>query len=276
MKKFTYLQVFVCLLVLLSRAGNLAAQQKDALRGIVQNEKKQPLPGASVTIQNKSNRFDVTVQTDEKGVFVLNTLQKGGTYSFTFSYQGYEQKILGGYQYNDGEQISLAVELVPSLKLLDEVVMVGYGTQKKITVTGAVTSLSSKDLQQSPASNLTNMLAGRVPGLTANQFAGGEPGADKSSILIRGLSTYSGSTAPVVIVDGIEREFSNLDPSEVETFTILKDASAQAVYGIRGANGVIIITTKRGRSANKPVVTFKSSAAVNSLTRVPEYLGSAD
>lgn len=276
MKKYTYLQVLVYLLALLPYTGRLFAQQKDALKGIVQNEKKEPLAGASVTIRNKKAGFNVTVQTDDKGIFVLSSLQKGGPYTFIITYQGYQQKTLDGYQYNEGEQISLSVQLIPELKLLDEVVMVGYGTQKKVTVTGAVTSVSSKELQQSPVSNLTNMLAGRLPGLTANQFAGGEPGADKSAIQIRGLSTYSGSTAPIVIVDGIERDFSNLDPNEVETFTILKDASAQAVYGIRGANGVIIVTTKRGKTGEKAAVTFKSGAALNTLTRVPEYLGSAD
>lgn len=276
MKKFTLLPVLVYLFALLPLTGNLYAQQKDALRGIVQNEKKEALAGANVSIENKKAGFKSTVQTDTKGIFVLSSLPQGGPYSFTISYQGYEQKTLTGYTYNEGEQISLMVQMVPAPKILDEVVTIGYGTQRKVTVTGAVTSLNSKDLQQSPASNITNMLAGRLPGLTANQFSGGEPGADKSSILIRGLGTYSGSTAPVVIVDGIERDFSNLDPNEVETFTILKDASAQAVFGIRGANGVIIVTTKRGKSTDKPTVTFKTSTAVNNLTNMPEYLGSAD
>jgi TonB-linked SusC/RagA family outer membrane protein len=278
MKRFTYLQAMACLLVLvlLSCAQSLVAQEKDALKGIVQNEKKEPLAGVTVAIQNKKADFNVTVQTDDKGIFVLHSLPKGGPISFTFTYLGYDQKILDGYQYHEGEQISLAVQLVPAPKLLDEVVMVGYGTQKKATVTGAVTSLSSKELQQSPASNLTNMLAGRLAGLTANQFSGGEPGADKSDILIRGLSTYSGNTAPIVLVDGIERDFSNLDPAEVESFTILKDASAQAVFGIRGANGVIIVTTKRGRTTDKVSVNFKSAAALHTLIRVPEYLGAAD
>jgi TonB-linked SusC/RagA family outer membrane protein len=277
MKNFTHARALVCLLTVLLLTGKLYAQQKkDALKGIVQNEKKESLVGVSVTIQNKAAGFNKTVQTDEKGIFVLGTLAVGGPYSFTFTYAGYEKKVLTGYQYNEGEEISLAVQLAPLPKQLDEVVVVGYGTQKKVTVTGAVTTLTSRELQQSPASNLTNALAGRLPGLTANQFAGGEPGNDKSQILIRGSGTYGGSTAPIVIVDGIERDFSNLDANEVESFTILKDASATAVYGIRGANGVIIVTTKRGRTSEKAVVSFKSSAARSSLIRVPEYLGSAD
>ncbi|WP_315824542.1 SusC/RagA family TonB-linked outer membrane protein [Paraflavitalea speifideaquila] len=234
------------------------------------------MAGVSVTIQNRAAGFSKTVQTDEKGIFALSTLTVGGPYSFAFSYAGYEKKLLTGYQYNEEEEISLAVQLAPLPKQLDEVVVVGYGTQKKVTVTGAVTTLTSRELQQSPASNLTNALAGRLPGLIASQFSGGEPGNDKSTLLIRGSGTFGGSTAPIVIVDGIERDFSNLDPNEVETFTILKDASATAVYGVRGANGVIIVTTKRGKTSDKAVVSFKSSVARSSLIKVPEYLGSAD
>ncbi len=132
-----------------------------------------------------------------------------------------------------------------------------------------------KDLTQSPTANINNALAGRLPGLIVNQYAGGEPGVDQSELFIRGKATY-GNQSAIVIVDGIERDMSYLAPDEIETFTILKDASATAAYGIRGANGVIVITTKRGKAAEKATVNLKASIGINQPIGFPEYLGSAD
>ena len=114
-----------------------------------------------------------------------------------------------------------------------------------------------------------------MPGLMVNQFGGGEPGVDRADLRIRGMGTY-GDKSPIVIVDGVERDMSYLAPEEIETFTILKDASATAPYGVRGANGVIIITTKRGKASEKPSVNFKASVGTNSPVKFPKYLGSAD
>ena len=130
-------------------------------------------------------------------------------------------------------------------------------------------------MTQSPTANINNALAGRLPGLVVNQYAGGEPGVDQSELFIRGKATY-GNQSAIVIVDGIERDMSYLAPDEIETFTILKDASATAAYGIRGANGVIVITTKRGKAAEKATVNLKASIGVNQPIGFPEYLGSAD
>src|SRR5690606_8573697 len=129
---------------------------------------------------------------------------------------------------------------------LDEVVVVAYGVQKKESVVGAISSVKGEDIAKSPTVNLTQALAGRLPGVTAVQGSG-KPGSNAASILIRGQPTF-GNASPIVIVDGIERQdFGNIDPNEVESINILKDASATAVYGIRGANGVIVVTTKRGQ-----------------------------
>lgn len=136
-------------------------------------------------------------------------------------------------------------------------------------------TITTDDLKQSPTANLTNALAGRLPGLMANQFSGGEPGVDRSNIYIRGLGTY-GNTAPIVIIDGLERSMDYLSPSEIETFSILKDASSTAPYGVRGANGVILITTKRGKVQDKASVNFKASVGANQPIKFPTYLGSAD
>lgn len=169
------------------------------------------------------------------------------------------------------------VTLVEDSKTLQEVVVIGYGSQKKTTLTGSVASVNVKELSQSPSANITNALAGRLPGLTVTQFGGGEPGKDVASFAVRGLSSYnSGAQSPIVIVDGVERSLSNLDPNEIETFSILKDASATAVYGIRGANGVVIVTTKRGVSQSKPTVEFKAQVGMAEPVSYPDYLGSAD
>lgn len=171
------------------------------------------------------------------------------------------------------------VTMVAEVTSLDDVVVVGFGSQKKVTVVGAITSIGTKELRQSPTTNLSNALAGRMAGLIANQFRGGEPGVDQSEIFIRGMSTYNtGNNAqrPIVMVDGIERDFQYLNPEEVETFSILKDASATAVYGVRGANGVILVTTRRGRVMDKAGVTFKAATGISSPIKFPDYLGSAD
>ena len=158
---------------------------------------------------------------------------------------------------------------------MQEVVVVGYTKQRKETMIGSVATITTKDLTQSPTANINNALAGRLPGLIVNQYAGGEPGVDQSELFIRGKSTY-GNQSAIVIVDGIERDMSYLAPDEIETFTILKDASATAAYGIRGANGVIVITTKRGKAAEKATVNLKASIGINQPIGFPEYLGSAD
>ena len=187
-----------------------------------------------------------------------------------FSYLGYQpQEIV------PGAKKELTVLLQEDTKALQEVVVVGYTKQRKETMIGSVATITTKDLTQSPTANINNALAGRLPGLIVNQYAGGEPGVDQSELFIRGKATY-GNQSAIVIVDGIERDMSYLAPDEIETFTILKDASATAAYCIRGANGVIVITTKRGKAAEKATVNLKASIGINQPIGFPEYLGSAD
>lgn len=157
---------------------------------------------------------------------------------------------------------------------LEEVVVVGYGTQKRLNVTGSVSSVSANQLKQSPVANISNALAGRLPGIISVQ-RGGEPGNDGANIWIRGFGTYGTANSPLVMVDGLERDYNNIDPNEIEDITILKDASSTAVYGVRGANGVILITTKRGTS-EKPQISVNLQTAFQQPTRLPEYLDSYD
>jgi len=235
-----------------------------SLTGVVNGENNLPLSG--VTINEKGT--DNTVTTNDKGAFIINVA--GASSILHFSYTGYlDQEV------SVANKLRIDVILVLDPKQMEDVVVVGYGRQKKITVVGAQSSVSSKELTQSPVANISNSLVGRAPGLFATQ-ASGEPGNDQSRLLIRGIGTFSGNQAPLVLVDGIQVEsFNNIDPNEIENITILKDASSTAVFGIRGANGVILITTKRGQTG-VPVISFTSNTAFNSFTNIRERMGSPE
>jgi TonB-linked SusC/RagA family outer membrane protein len=237
------------------------------VKGKVIDQNGKPVVGASVSVVGQKK----AVITDLLGNF---TITAGADATLSFSHVGFKTVTVPVKGLN-----VIDITLESEVGNLDDVVVVGFGTQKKISVVGAITSVGTKELRQSPTTNLSNALAGRMSGLMVNQFIGGEPGVDQSEVFIRGLATYNtGNSAqrPIVMVDGIERDFQYLNPEEVETFSILKDASATAVYGVRGANGVILVTTRRGRQMDKAAVTFKASNGVSSPVKFPKYLGSAD
>jgi len=237
------------------------------IKGRVKDQNGKNLNGVTVSIVGTRGG----VVTDEGGNFSISAPDNG---VLSFTYVGFTTETMPIKK--DGSVLEITLNAV--VASLDDVVVVGYGTQKKVSVVGAITSIGTAELRQSPTTNLSNALAGRMAGLMVNQFAGGEPGVDQSEVFIRGISTYSSGAAqrPIVIVDGIERDFQYLNPEEVETFTILKDASATAVYGVRGANGVILVTTRRGKIMDKATVTFKAADGVSSPVKFPQYLGSAD
>ena len=168
--------------------------------------------------------------------------------------------------------ISFRVALAPDERMLDEVVIVGYGQQKKASVVGAIAQVSTKELTQSPVSNVSNALAGRLPGMITVQRSG-EPGSDMANMYIRGISTFGSNQSPLILVDGVDRDIRMMDVSEIESISILKDASATAVYGVRGANGVVLVTTKRGK-VGKATVTFSADAGIQSPTSMPEMVDS--
>lgn len=244
-------------------AVTVVAQEGFKVKGSV-SDVTGPLAGVNIMVKGTMTG----VISDMDGNFEITAPYSGA--SLIFSYIGYQPQEV---QINGRN--TLKITLVEDTKALEEVVVIGYTTQKKATITGSISTITTKDLKQSPTANLNNALAGRMPGLMANQFGGGEPGVDGAEIRIRGMGTY-GDKSPIVIVDGVERDMSYLAPEEIETFTILKDASATAPYGVRGANGVIIVTTKRGKASEKPSVNFKASVGTNAPVKFPTYLGSAD
>jgi TonB-dependent SusC/RagA subfamily outer membrane receptor len=163
--------------------------------------------------------------------------------------------------------ITLADETVG----VEEVVVVGYGVQKKETVVGAISQVDGVALMRSGTSNVTSAIAGKLSGVLTMQSQG-QPGSNDSEIIIRGLSSWNGS-APLVLVDGVERDFTELDPNEIQTISVLKDASATAVFGAKGANGVIIVTTKRGK-LGKAKLDMSASFGLQKATRIPDHIDS--
>ncbi|NDV77987.1 TonB-dependent receptor [Dysgonomonas sp. 511] len=240
-------------------------QNKITVTGVVLDKSNDdPLVGVTVVVKGT----DIATMTDIDGRFTINMPYADA--SLVFSYIGFQPA-----EIKPAGKKEITVHMSEDAKALQEVVVVGYTKQRKETMIGSIATITTKDLKQSPTANINNALAGRLPGLIANQYSGGEPGVDRSELFIRGKSTY-GDQGAIVIVDGIERDMSYLAPEEIETFTILKDASSTAAYGIRGANGVIVITTKRGKAAEKASVNFKASVGFNNPVKFPEYLGSAD
>lgn len=222
--------------------------------GVVKDTKGDPLPGVAVRVKGSQ----VAVSTDGDGKFTLRNLADDAVLTFTsIGYKPQEIAVKG--------KSNLQVVLEENTEGLNEVVVVGYGTQKKATLTGAVAQIGAEDIMKSPTPNPTNSLIGRLPGLVAVQTSG-QPGADAASLKVRGVATYGTNSAAIVVVDGIERpSFSDVDPSEIETVTVLKDASSTAIYGLRGANGVIVITTKAGK-IGKPKITYTGNYAAQTYT----------
>jgi TonB-linked SusC/RagA family outer membrane protein len=254
-------------LLLLLFAGfiSTALFSQNKIVGIVVDNEGIPLPGVIVVEKIKESNKTNGVITDSDGRFTITTLQPQGELVFTFIGMKTETISFNG-------NLNLNIVLNPSSVDLEDVVIVGYGEQKKISVVGAISTVTTKDLVQSPASNMSNALAGRLTGLTTIQNTG-QPGKDDASLYIRGRSTWV-NASPLFIVDGVEREnFTQVDANEVESISILKDASATAVYGVRGANGVLIITTKHGKE-QKPVVSISAQYGLQQPTRLPNYLQS--
>ena len=234
------------------------------VKGTVLDENGLPLPGVNILIEGSA----IGTITDIDGRFSIQVPELKSILSF--SYLGYVTQKLSVNASRD-----LKVIMGENSQVLSEVVVVGYGVQKKETVTGAISSISNKEIVKSPVGALSNALVGRVSGLSAIQKSG-EPGFEESTIRIRGVGTYSGDQNPLVVIDGIVRDLSTLnmiDPNDIETINVLKDASATAVYGVRGANGVIIATTKKGVQG-KPQISFSANFGYTTPTTLPKLTDS--
>jgi len=234
------------------------------VRGIVKDETGLPLIGAGIRVKGTIN----SVSANENGAFSITVPDEKSVLLIT--YVGYEQvEIIVGTQKN------IVIQLKPVGGELQEVAVVAYGTQKKESLVGAQSSVKAADLKQ-PTANISSMLAGRIAGVVG-VTRNGEPGSDQADIWIRGIATMGGSDAkPLIIVDGVpNRPIDGLSPDDIESFTVLKDASATAVYGIRGANGVILVNTKRGK-VGKPTISFNYFQGISKLTNTPKLIDGVD
>jgi len=249
----------------------LALSSKDALTskkgttktvtGTVSDGAGEPIIGATVIVKGTING----VLTDMDGKYTIKA-REGEVLEFRYiGYNSVEQKV------KDKSVINIA--MAESNVNLDDVVVIGYGSQKKESVVSSVNTMKPAEIAI-PTRSLSNTIAGQVAGVIAIQRSG-EPGNDDADFWIRGQSSYAGGTSPLVLVDGVPRSMNDLDTDEIETFTVLKDAAATAVYGSEGANGVVLITTKRGR-AQKTIITFNAQYSIATPTRMPELMNSWD
>uniref|UniRef100_A0AB33JNP8 TonB-dependent receptor n=5 Tax=unclassified Prevotella TaxID=2638335 RepID=A0AB33JNP8_9BACT len=239
-------------------------QQKHQISGTITDESGEPIVGASVTFLNGGA---VGTVTDIDGKFTLNAAP--GTV-LKITYVGFTQQAItvksGTTTYN--------VQLREDQQSLNEVVVVGYGVQKKANLTGSVTSINSEALSSRPVSSVSSALAGTMSGVTAIQRTG-EPGAQNSSITIRGQNSIN-AASPLVIVDGVPGSMNNIDPQDIESVSVLKDAASAAIYGVQAANGVIVITTKKGQNGQKTRVDYSGLVSFTSPTDHFKFLGAAD
>jgi TonB-dependent SusC/RagA subfamily outer membrane receptor len=230
-----------------------------------------PVQGATVSVKNTTT----ATQTDDGGNFAINAATNSTLVISSVGFATHEVKV--------GTNTNVSVQLQSSDQTIESVVVVGYGTQKKATLTGSVSTVTGAELTKSPAPNVTSSLQGRLTGLTANQRSG-QPGRDDPQILIRGVGTVPvpGSSfqdllnqnGPLIIIDGVPRDnIGRLNPQDIESISVLKDGSA-AIYGARAANGVILVTTKTG-TRGKADFNFSYNYAVNRPTKVPDVLDAA-
>lgn len=237
------------------------AQQGNTINGKVIDTDGLPLPGVSVIVKGTT----IGIVTNPDGEYSLEVPADAQVLIFSFVGMRAEEVIIGN-------KTTINVTMEAEAIGLEEVVAIGYGTEKKATITGSVAGVKGEDLKKSPALNISNNLVGRTPGLIALNRSG-EPGYDGSDLLIRGSNTLNDNT-PLVVVDGITgRDMNRIDPADIESVSILKDASA-AIYGAQAANGVILITTKRGK-IGKPTITINMNQGFNQPTRVPDMADAA-
>ena len=259
-KKVICLKEVLLIVILLFSFHFGALAQNVLINGTVIDNMGLPLPGVNIIVEGTTSG---TI-TDINGKYSIEAPSTG---NLVFNFIGFSNQTVA----IDGKQV-VDITMQPSDISLDEIVVVGYGTQKRETLTGSVVNISGKEIIKSPSANVSSSLVGKLPGLIVNQ-RNGEPGRDDPNLFIRGKGT-TGDASPLIIVDGVERSLmGRLNPEEIESVSVLKDASA-AIYGARAGNGVIIITTKKGVEG-KPVFSLTYNHAFNSPTKIPDMLDAA-
>ncbi|MBB4034262.1 TonB-linked SusC/RagA family outer membrane protein [Dysgonomonas hofstadii] len=247
-----------------SGQGITAQEKKIRISGTIVDNEKNPLIGVSV--KEKGNAVNGTI-TDIDGHFYMDVPNKQTI--IEVSYIGFKPQ-----EIEVGSNINFNIILQEDINSLEEVVVTGYGNQKKMSVIGSIETINPENLQVGSTRSVSNNLAGQIAGVIAVKRSG-EPGYDNSNFWIRGIASFSGTQNPLILIDGIERDLNNIDPAEIESFSVLKDASASAMYGVRGANGVIVINTKRGK-IGAPTVNIRVEQSISEPTKLPKFIGAAD
>ena len=261
-KKFTCTVFFLSLIFLLP-AHILA--QNTIITGKLTDENNQPMENVSVVIKGTN----IGTTTDAGGLYRLNATKPSGNI-LLFSFVGFTDKEI---KQSQGNTVNLQME--KSNQSLDAVVVVGYGTQKKVNLTGAVSAITAADLESRPITAISSGLQGYLPGVTIRSFTA-MPGQNGSTIRIRGTGTL-GDPSPLIVIDGIPGgSMDILNPDDIESISVLKDAASSSIYGVRGANGVILITTKKGRANAKPSISYSNYFGFQTPTALPEFLGSPE
>ena len=251
----------VLLLMVVGTGTALAQTSGRTITGKVLDENNQPMPGVTIIVDGTTNG----TMTGSDGTFTLGGVPSGAT--VIVSCIGYTDQVLPEGKSN------YVVSLVPDSEMLEETVVVAFGQQKKLSVTGAISTVASADLRKTTSTRLDNALAGRVTGLTSMQSGGGQPGVDGATMYLRGAATTNGKS-PLILVDGVERDnIRTIDMNEVESISVLKDASATALYGVQGANGVILIQTRKGQKG-KAQLNISVDQGWTSFTKEPSRLHS--
>lgn len=264
----TFFQFFLLPLLFLSVSG--FSQNSSIVKGRITDQNGQPLQGVSVIVKGRT----VGASTTNSGFFEISASSNSTLIISSVGFETREIKV-------DGRS-NIDIQLETSASSLEQVVVIGYGTQKKISSTAAISTVKGEELAQAPVANISNSLAGRVSGVMVNAN-GGRPGADNSDIYIRGIGSNAvdnngkSTATPLIVVDGVIRNNINqVDPNAIASVTVLKDAAAVAPYGLGGANGVILITTKRGEKSTKPTLTFGGYYGIQQPTYVPKMLNAQD
>jgi TonB-linked SusC/RagA family outer membrane protein len=261
--------IVLLLLLGISFGGN--AQTNATVTGTVRDEAGAGLPAVTITAINESNNaLQKSTVTNDKGVFSFSQLIPGAKYRFTVSHVGYQQQEIRNYNVKAGENTAVVISMVAGAKAaLEEVIVVGYGTQKRANATGAVDQISSKNLENRAMPNLTQGLQGEIPNLNL-KMGDGKP-TQSPSYNIRGTTSIGQGGSALILIDGFEGDPSLINPNDVETVTVLKDAASAAIYGARGVFGVVLITTKKGVKG-RTSVTYSSNYAVKSPVTRPNFV----
>lgn len=279
------IQLYLLLLSLCLLPSLLFAQDKQvAVTGIVTNEKAEPMAGATVTAAQEKGSFTETTQTDINGSFHFNKLSQSGTYRFTISHVGYAEKVISQQNFDGTNPIQLTIRLEPGASTMtEEVVVVGYGKSTKRDVTGSVKSIKSGDFNKGIINSPEELLQGKISGVNVTS-ASGEPGAIQN-ITVRGPGGVRTGSTPLFVVDGLALDNSSpggatnplsfLNPQDIEAIDVLKDASATAIYGARGANGVVLITTKKGKTGFSNL-SYSFNGGISKMARALPVFNAAD